>query len=70
MDQKEKICKLTVKHSNGDSLAYDFNHVSQQRNESFRNQIADFFNRIKNEDFTSNSREKEVANMVAKVCIL
>ena len=70
MDQKEKICKLTVKHRNGDSLTYDFNHVSQPRNESFRNQITDFFNRIKNEDFTSNSREKEVANMVVKVCIL
>jgi len=68
MDSEDKECTLKITHKNGQQKIYDFNSIKFPRNESFRREIINFFNRVENSDTTNNKSEYNLASLILDTC--
>lgn len=68
MDKEESVCHLKLTYHHGETVTYDFNQRRIPRNESFKCEIIDFFNKIKKNDTSKNNSEKFISSLIVKIC--
>ena len=68
MDKEEAVCHLRLTYHHGETVTYDFNQKRIPRNESFKSEIIDFFNKVRCNDTSKNNSEKFISKLIVKAC--